>query len=237
LQEIAEVTQLLPAIRLLTQEVFVADIQTALHETTTLCAHPTQCSQATKIQFLLGSAKAREKFRRSQTLGLTSPICGQPLQTQQCPLTLLFNIELLCLHLELLLCATGGIGLLLCRQTHSGRFLTSLFACLLGLHTELSLLLAGLFLRLETSNTQLILRLTCALRLLERTLSELLLSLTCAFLLLLSRQTQTSGFLTSSIARLLGAEIKFCLLLTSRFLGLERGKTLLTLSLTSLLAL
>jgi hypothetical protein len=165
LQEIAEVTQLLPAIRLLTQEVFVANIQTALHETTALCANPTNCSQATKIQFLLGSAKAREKFRRSQTLGLTSPICGQPLQTQQCPLTLLFDIELLCLHLELLLCATGGIGLLLCRQTHSGRFLTSLFACLLGLHTELSLPLTSRFLGLERGKTLLTLSLTSLLAL------------------------------------------------------------------------
>jgi hypothetical protein len=57
LQKIAEVAQLLPTIRLLTQEVFVADIQTLLHEIATGCTHGPQCAESLKVQFLLSSTQ------------------------------------------------------------------------------------------------------------------------------------------------------------------------------------
>jgi hypothetical protein len=57
LQEIAEITQLLPSVCLLTQEVFVADIETTLHETSTLCADSLLSRQSLKIRLLLLSSQ------------------------------------------------------------------------------------------------------------------------------------------------------------------------------------
>jgi hypothetical protein len=120
---------------------------------------------------------------------------------------------------KLLLSLTCSLLLLLGGESKTGRFLTSLFTGLLRLQSNV---------RLE---------LTLFSRHAERRLTELLCCLLCRIVLLLCRHAHFRSALTSSITGLLSAEVKFCLLLTRLFLGLECGQSLLTLSLTSLLAL
>jgi hypothetical protein len=106
---------------------------------------------------------------------LSRTICGESFQSQQRSLTLLFDVELLRLHVELLLCTTSGVGLFLSRESQTSGFLTGRFACLLCLHPELLLLLTSRLLGLESRQSRLVLRLTSRLSLLERALSKLLL--------------------------------------------------------------
>jgi hypothetical protein len=110
-------------------------------------------AKTAEVHLLLGSTKTREQFRSTEPLGQRSTVCRSALKTQHSPLPLLFHIELLGLHLELLLCATGCVSLLLSREAHTSGFLTSLFTGLLSLHSELSLLLTSRLLGLESTQT------------------------------------------------------------------------------------
>jgi hypothetical protein len=187
----------------LTQEVFVTDIETLLHETSALSADPQLRLQSCKIRFLLSESSSTQKFCGAKALLDCSTIRFHALESKQCSLTLLFDIELLRLHEELLCSTTRGIALLLCRESHLGGSLTSLLSSLLGLELKLLLLLTGRFSGLECTQSHLTLCLTSSLSRLESFQSEIFCRLTCRFVLLLGIHAHLSRTLTRLLTCLL----------------------------------
>jgi hypothetical protein len=113
LQQVAEERQLFSRERLLTHEVFVADIQATLHEIAALSADTQLSLQSLQIQFLLHATGSTQKFCGTESLFQSSAVGFHTLESEQRSLTLLFDVELLRTRQEFLCSTIGSIALLL----------------------------------------------------------------------------------------------------------------------------
>jgi hypothetical protein len=95
LQQIAEERQLLTRERLLTHEVFVAKIQTLLHESSTLTADSQLSLQTSEVRFLLRQTSSTKQFPAPKQLIKSGAICFHTLEAEQRTLPLLLDVELL----------------------------------------------------------------------------------------------------------------------------------------------